>query len=51
MPSFIMRLSKFKIPHAGLDPQVARLPTHNMISPVAKAREREGEWSGAGESY
>lgn len=39
MPTSITRLSKFTIPIAGLNPQGAGLPTHNMISPVAGARE------------
>lgn len=39
MPTSITRLSKFTIPIAGLNPQGAGLPTHNMISPVAGLRE------------
>lgn len=41
MPTSITRLSKFTIPIAGLNPQGAGLPTHNMISPVAAERGRE----------
>lgn len=39
MPTSITRLSKFTIPIAGLNPQGAGLPTHNMISLVAGVRE------------
>lgn len=41
MPTSITRLSKFTIPIAGLNPQGAGLPTHNMISLVAGERGRE----------
>lgn len=41
MPASITRLSKITIPIAGLNPQGAGLPTHNMISPVTGTRGEE----------
>lgn len=43
MPTSITRLSKFTIPTAGLNPPGVGLPTHNMISPAAGERGRDGK--------